>query len=101
MSACVRRGFQCAGARYRASAKPTAIGALRAFSTRKARGRPKLFVLTSSGPNLGARCYVVWANRRPPRFGPEAPMPHTLVLIITLLAAAVVVVVVCRLLRLP
>jgi hypothetical protein len=40
------------GVNIQASAKPTAIGALPAFSTRKARGRPKLFVLTSPGSNL-------------------------------------------------
>jgi len=46
MGAYAHWGFQCAYARHRASAKPTAIGALRAVTTRKARGRPKPFVLT-------------------------------------------------------
>ena len=44
-------GIHVAYARYRTAAQRLMIGALRAFSTRKARGRPKPFVLTSSGAN--------------------------------------------------
>jgi hypothetical protein len=46
-------GFQFACARYRVSAKPTAIGALRAVSARKARGRPKNFVLINRDQIVG------------------------------------------------
>src|SRR6185436_6394728 len=51
MGAYVHRGFLCAYARYRASAKPTAIGALRAVSGESARP-PEAFPLTSRGSNL-------------------------------------------------
>jgi len=42
-------------ARYRTGAKRHMISALRAFATRKARGRPKPFVLTSFGRKLRSR----------------------------------------------
>jgi hypothetical protein len=45
-------GFHCACARYRTAAKRLMIGALRAFSTRRARGRPKPFVQTYIGRKL-------------------------------------------------
>src|SRR4029450_7873906 len=76
MGAYVHWGFQCAHARYRAFAKRTAIGALRAFSTRKARDRPKLFVLTNRDQiaRPAKRAAAIRSRRAAHRYPNPAPL---------------------------